>query len=102
MLAWTRHGHVEYQEKSLTRRGDFGKLQCGCSGYLSFFFTDCLMSKWLVDDWLPPFPAPTSLKLWPGRPKADHNADSYLRLVCPGSSTTRPPRPPSASSPSPP
>ncbi|POS78499.1 hypothetical protein DHEL01_v203105 [Diaporthe helianthi] len=22
---------------------------CGCSGYLSFFFTDCLMSRWLVN-----------------------------------------------------
>jgi hypothetical protein len=22
--------------------------QCGASGYLSFFFTDCLMSRWLL------------------------------------------------------
>lgn len=24
-------------------------MQCGSSGYLSFFFTDCLMSRWLIN-----------------------------------------------------
>ena len=31
-------------------------LQCSCSGYLSFYFTDCLMSRWFVS----PIPSSTT------------------------------------------
>ncbi|CAN8100579.1 unnamed protein product [Discula destructiva] len=36
------------EDKLLLTETMLALMWCGCSGYLSFYFTDCLMSRWLI------------------------------------------------------
>ncbi|KAL1859701.1 hypothetical protein Daus18300_009420 [Diaporthe australafricana] len=43
------HGRVAGEDRLLLTETMLAIVWCGCSGYLSFYFTDCLMSRWLVN-----------------------------------------------------
>lgn len=44
--AGTAHGRPPGEDRLLLTETMLAIVWCGCSGYLSFFFTDCLMSRW--------------------------------------------------------
>ncbi|KAJ4386638.1 hypothetical protein N0V93_009536 [Gnomoniopsis smithogilvyi] len=47
------------EDKLLLTETILALMWCGCSGYLSFYFTDCLMSRWLINY----TPSATALRL---------------------------------------
>lgn len=47
--AGTAPGRPPGEDRLLLTETMLAIVWCGCSGYLSFFFTDCLMSRWLVN-----------------------------------------------------
>ncbi|KAJ4419647.1 hypothetical protein N0V82_004842 [Gnomoniopsis sp. IMI 355080] len=47
------------KDKLLLTETVLALMWCGCSGYLSFYFTDCLMSRWLINY----TPSATALRL---------------------------------------
>ncbi|KAK7740682.1 hypothetical protein SLS53_005150 [Cytospora paraplurivora] len=42
------YGRTPWEDRLLLTETMLAIIWCGCSGYLSFFFTDCLMSRWLI------------------------------------------------------
>lgn len=40
------YGRTPWEDRLLLTETMLAIIWCGCSGYLSFFFTDCLMSRW--------------------------------------------------------
>lgn len=44
--AGAAHGRPPAEDRLLLTETMLAIVWCGCSGYLSFFFTDCLMSRW--------------------------------------------------------